>query len=82
MTPHPDMTFKNGSKIIFRALTKLNEEDTSKFKNMNLGFFAMDQAESIEEEVWEMLGARLPAGIRVQSVTTWESPRCGVTYRG
>jgi PBSX family phage terminase large subunit len=60
-TPVPDIWFKNGSHIMFRALSTkaMSEDDKSKFKNMNLGFFAMDQAEGIEEEVYELLSGRL-----------------------
>ncbi len=58
-TPNPDIYFKNGSHIMFRALTATSEEDRVKFKNMNLGFFAMDQAEGIDVDVWELLRDRL-----------------------
>jgi len=50
---------RNGSEIIFRALTAISEEDKSKFKNINLGWFAVDQAEEIEEEIFDLLRGRL-----------------------
>jgi 6-pyruvoyltetrahydropterin/6-carboxytetrahydropterin synthase len=37
-------------------------------------------AEQIARHVAEAVGGRLPAGVRVQGVTCWESDRCSATY--
>jgi 6-pyruvoyltetrahydropterin/6-carboxytetrahydropterin synthase len=37
--------------------------------------------EHIAKAIYEGLEGRLPAGVKMQSVTAWESERCGVTYR-
>lgn len=48
------VTFVNGSEIIFRAL-----DDASKFKSLNLGWFYIDEASEVNEDVFLMLQSRL-----------------------
>jgi len=38
-------------------------------------------SENLARVIAERVAERLPAGIRLTSVTTWESDRCAVTYR-
>jgi 6-pyruvoyltetrahydropterin/6-carboxytetrahydropterin synthase len=38
-------------------------------------------SENLARVIAEAVAARLPAGIRVASVTTWESARCAATYK-
>ena len=57
------LIFQNGSKIIFRHL-----DEMEKILSLNLGFFYIDQAEEIGEDVWKTLVGRLrywnPAKVR------------------
>ncbi|MER3581536.1 MAG: hypothetical protein C4347_01670 [Patescibacteria group bacterium] len=46
----------NGSEIIFRHLDKASEQG---IRSLNLGFFAVDQAEEINENMFDALAARL-----------------------
>ena len=36
--------------------------------------------ENLARHICEALAKRLPAGVRVQSVTSWESEKCGAKY--
>jgi len=38
-------------------------------------------SENLARVIAERAAGRLPAGVRVASVTTWESDRCAATYR-
>jgi 6-pyruvoyltetrahydropterin/6-carboxytetrahydropterin synthase len=38
-------------------------------------------SENLARVIAESVAARLPAGVRVASVTAWESERCSATYR-
>lgn len=64
-----NLYFHNGSEIRFRALTAMSEEDLVKFKNMNIGFVVFDQAESVDEEIFELCCDRL---------RQVNSPRCSI----
>jgi len=48
--------------------------DLESFKNTN------PTTENIAKSICEELAGRLPQGVRVKSVTSWESDRCGATY--
>ena len=37
-------------------------------------------SEHIAQAIYDGLARQLPAGVRLTSVTAWESDRCGVTY--
>lgn len=50
------VTFTNGSELVFRHLDDIAE---SELKSMNLGFAGIDQAETINESVFETLQSRL-----------------------
>jgi len=38
--------------------------------------------ENISRFIYQELTPRLPEGVSLRSVTSWESPRCSVTYSG
>ena len=59
------ITFKNGHEIIFRSL-----DDPAKLLSINLGWFYIDQAEEVSEEVFLTLLGRLRAV---------ETPQCWIT---
>ena len=48
--------------------------DLERFKNTN------PTTENIAKSICEELAGRLPQGVRVKTVTSWESDRCGATY--
>lgn len=48
--------------------------DLARFKTVN------PTTENIAKAVAQELAKRLPRGVRVKSVTSWESDRCGATY--
>ena len=48
--------------------------DLARFKTVN------PTTENIAKAVADELVKRLPEGVRVKSVTSWESDRCGATY--
>ncbi|MEM5807066.1 MAG: phage terminase large subunit [Candidatus Aenigmatarchaeota archaeon] len=48
-----EYTFVNNSKVIFRAFSDLN-----KIKNLDIGFFAIDQAEELSEPYFWLLASR------------------------
>lgn len=48
--------------------------DLERFKKVN------PTTENIAKSICEELGRRLPEDVRVKSVTSWESDRCGATY--
>jgi len=52
--------FKNGSQLIFRHLDNIAENE---IKSMNLGFFAIDQAEDVPENIFLALRGRLRRNI-------------------
>jgi hypothetical protein len=62
------LVFPNGSEIFYGGLD--NREDIEKFNSMELGFFAIDQAEEISFDDWTALAGtlrfELPGGGRPQ----------------
>lgn len=52
------VTFRNGSMILFRHIADPNPKKKH-ITSMNLGFFAVDQAEEIDIEHWNTLTGRL-----------------------
>ena len=52
------VTFRNGSQILFRHLSDPNPKKVH-IRSLNLGFFAIDQAEEVPESVWNELTGRL-----------------------
>ncbi len=55
------VTFYNNSTLIFRGLKDVRKEEV---RSMNLGFFALEQAEEIGELIFDELGARLRRDVR------------------
>ena len=75
-----------GMAIDFKILKGLIEEilddydhrylnDVSPFDRIN------PTTENMARHLFERLGSRLPDPVRMESVTCWESERCGATYR-
>ena len=52
-----ELTLPNGSILAFRALDR--PVDVKKLKNIEIGWFWIDQAEEIQESIWQMLEGRL-----------------------
>ena len=50
------VTFHNGSSVIFRGLKEVKKTE---IRSLNLGFFCLEQAEEIGEELFNELSARL-----------------------
>lgn len=81
-TPHPTVilkTFSGGtSEIIFRNLDKLSKGE---LLGLNLGFFAIDQAEDVPEEIFLTLKGRLRrAGIKHRGLMS-SNPKLSWLYR-
>lgn len=49
-----ELTFANGSVIIFRSM-----DDPNKYKSLNLGAFYLDELSEATQEMWQMLEGRL-----------------------
>jgi len=72
------MDFRDAKRLLGEALEQFDHRDLNeldRFKQVN------PTTENVARFICDDLSSRLPEGIRVQSVTAWESPRCGVTYR-
>jgi len=54
---HRVLKLQNGSIIAFRALDR--PADVKKLKNIEIGWFWVDQAEEVDESIWQMLEGRL-----------------------
>ena len=59
----PTLTMKNGSTLIFRHLDTVSEQE---IRGLNLGFFAIDQAEEIDENIFLALRGRLSRKVAQQ----------------
>ncbi len=75
-----------GMLVDFRDARRLLGDVVKKFDHVDLNgldcFREMNPTtENVARLISEDLAGLLPAGVAVQSVTAWESPRCGVTYR-
>lgn len=55
------VTFHNNSQLIFRGLKEVKKTEV---RSLNLGFFALEQAEEIDEALFDELSARLRRDIR------------------
>lgn len=74
-----------GMVIDFREAKKLIGDVTKKFDHTYLNELANFKAENpttenISRTIYKELTDAVPAGIKVEKVTTWESDRCGATY--
>jgi 6-pyruvoyltetrahydropterin/6-carboxytetrahydropterin synthase len=72
------MDFKDARAALEKALQPFDHQllnDVPPFVTLN------PTTEHVARTVYEALSPLLPQGVRVQSVTSWESPRCGATYR-
>jgi len=54
------LTFRNNSKILF---TGLDNDNIDKIKSMNLGWFAIDEATEVSEDIFNMFCTRLRLNI-------------------
>ena len=69
--------FKDVKAALAEILDKFDHtflNDVEPFKETN------PTTENIAQAICEELGERLPEGVTVRSVTSWESDRCGATY--
>ena len=69
--------FRDVKKIVNATLDEFDHRylnDLPAFQEMN------PTTENLARLVYHDCGRRLPAGVRVRSVTVWESPRCGARY--
>lgn len=65
-----------------RILRKVIEPFDHAYLNETPPFDRLNpSSENLARVIAEAVAAQLPAGIRVAGVTTWESERCGATYR-
>jgi 6-pyruvoyltetrahydropterin/6-carboxytetrahydropterin synthase len=65
-------------RILAEALEDLDHaylNDVPPFDEIN------PSSENLARVIAERVASRLPEGVRLTSVTTWESERCAVTYR-
>ena len=68
-------------KEVKAALSEILGEFDHTYLNDNERFQTINPTtENIAKIICEELSARLPEGVRVKSVTSWESDRCGATY--
>ena len=71
------MDFKDVKAVVDDILDKLDHEllnDLPPFRKVN------PSSENIAKFIARELAKRLPRGVQVKSVTSWESDRCGATY--
>ena len=69
----------------FRELKRLLQEAGERYDHAFLNDLAEFQkqnptAENMARVLFEECSRRMPGGVRVRSVTVWESPRCGARY--
>lgn len=72
------MDFKDAKALLGRAIEPFDHQhlnELPRFKQLN------PTTENVARLVCDDVAERLPDGMRVQSVTAWESERCGATYR-
>jgi 6-pyruvoyltetrahydropterin/6-carboxytetrahydropterin synthase len=72
------MDFKEVKARLGELMDRLDHQflnETPPFDRIN------PTAENLARWLAEQLAGRLPEGVSVQSVTTWESDACGATYR-
>jgi len=59
----------------------VGELDHRNLNDLDPFLAANPSAENIARHIFERLGAHLPAGVRIDRVTVFETDRCGATYR-
>ena len=69
----------------FRELKRLLQEAAEQYDHAYLNDLAEFRkqnptAENVARVLFEECSRRMPRGVRVRSVTVWESPRCGARY--
>jgi 6-pyruvoyltetrahydropterin/6-carboxytetrahydropterin synthase len=72
------LDFTEGKRILGEVLEPFDHaylNEVPPFDRLN------PSSENLARVVAEAVAARLPAGVRVAGVTTWESERCSATYR-
>jgi len=72
------LDFGDIKRLLGEALRDLDHtylNDVAPFDTIN------PSSENLARVIAERVAARLPAGVRVVSLTTWESDRCAATYR-
>ena len=72
------LDFRDAKRILAEALEAFDHaylNEVPPFDQIN------PSSENLARVIAEAVAARLPAGVRVAGVTTWESDRCGATYR-
>ena len=73
------MDFRDVRRLLAEVVKQFDHRDLNDldcFREVN------PTTESVARLIYGDLAGRLPENVRVQSVTAWESPCCGVTYRG
>ncbi|HUU90564.1 MAG TPA: 6-carboxytetrahydropterin synthase QueD [Phycisphaerae bacterium] len=72
------LDFKEGKQILAAALDPFDHAHLNEippFDQLN------PSSENLARVIAEAVAARLPEGVRVAGVTTWESDRCAAIYR-
>ena len=72
------LDFKEGKRMLAEALGPFDHaylNEVPPFDQLN------PSSENLARVIAEAVAARLPEGVRVEGVTTWESDRCAATYR-
>ena len=72
------MDFRDARRLLGEVVKRFDHVDLNDldcFREIN------PTTENIARLICEDLAGRLPGNVGVHSVTVWESPRCGVTYR-
>ena len=78
---------KLGMLIDFRELKRILSEAVDHFDHVYLNELPEFEkqnptTENMARILFEECSRKLPQGVRVRSVTVWESPRCGARYSG
>jgi 6-pyruvoyltetrahydropterin/6-carboxytetrahydropterin synthase len=71
------MDFQDGKGIVRDVVGRMDHQylnEIPPFDKLN------PTAEQVARQIAEEIGARLPVGVRVASVTCWESESCGARY--
>lgn len=76
---------KLGMLMDFRDLKRILNEAIKRFDHVYLNELPDFEkqnptTENMARLLYEECSRKLPAGVRVRSVTVWESPRCGARY--
>ncbi len=78
---------KLGMLIDFRELKRILNEAIERFDHVYLNELPEFEkqnptTENMARILFEDCARRLPPGVRVRSISVWESPRCGARYSG